>query len=182
MSDAKNVLRSEIVAFRRNMSENVREESDEKIYNNLVKLRSVEECGTFLVYASSPIEVDTRRFITKMLAEGRTVAVPRCIGKNMVFLSVDSLDGLVRSRYGVDEPPDGIEITDFSDTVCIVPALRYDRNGYRLGWGGGFYDRFLRNYTGHSIGICYEENCGDVPKDEYDIAVDTIITENGIYK
>ena len=163
------------------MSENVREKLDEKIYNNLVKLDKVRECGTFLVYASSPVEVDTRRFIRAALSEGKTVAVPKCIGKDMVFLTINSIDDLVKSRFGVDEPADGNEITKFEDTVCIVPALRFDRNGYRLGWGGGFYDRFLAGYSGYSVGICYEECCGDVPRDSYDLATDIVITENGIY-
>ena len=99
----------------------------------------------------------------------------------MRFLTVESLSGLVRSKFGVDEPADGIEITSFDDTVCIVPALRFDRNGFRLGWGGGFYDRFLAGYTGFSAGICYEQCCGEVPVCEYDLNVDTVITENGIY-
>ena len=182
MSEAKKALRREIVALRRDMSENVREEFNEKIYNNLVNLGCVRNCETFLVYASSPVEVDTRRFINEMLRLGKTVAFPKCEGRDMRFLAVESLDRLVRSRFGVDEPAEGAEITQFSDTVCIVPALRFDRKGYRLGWGGGFYDRFLKEYTGISVGICYEENCGEVPTDEFDIAVGTVITENGIYR
>lgn len=175
------MLRAEILSLRRDMEESVRKECDERIYNNLIKYEKTAECGTFLVYASSPAEVDTRRFITAMLTEGRTVAVPKCVGKEMRFLTIGSLDVLVKSRFGVDEPADGTEITVFDDTVCIVPALRFDRNGYRLGWGGGFYDRFLARYSGHSVGICYECCCGDVPRDEYDLNTDTVMTENGIY-
>lgn len=163
------------------MEESVRKNYDERIYNNLIKHDRIAVCDTFLVYASSPVEADTRRFIAKVLSEGKTVAVPKCEGRNMRFLTVDSLSGLVRSRFGVDEPVNGTEITSFDGTVCIVPALRFDRNGYRLGWGGGFYDRFLVDYTGYSVGICYEQCCGDVPTDEYDQKVDTVITENGIY-
>lgn len=180
MSEDKKALRKELVALRRNMSENVREKLDERIYNNLMSLERVRNCGTFLVYASSPDEVGTRRFINAVLAEGKTVAVPKCVGRDMKFLVIGSLDELVRSRFGVDEPADGEEMTDFADTVCIVPALRFDANGYRLGWGGGFYDRFLAGYNGCSIGICYEECCGEVPRDRYDLPVDIVITENGI--
>ena len=181
VSVLKKTLRAEILSQRRNMEEYVRKEYDEKIYNNLIRYKKIVRCDTFLVYASSPAEVDTRHFITAMLSEGRTVAVPKCVGKEMRFLVIDSLDTLVKSRFGVDEPAFGDEITVFSDTVCIVPALRFDKNGYRLGWGGGFYDRFLANYDGIPIGICYESCCGEVPKDEYDIAADIVITENGIY-
>lgn len=164
------------------MDENDRKKSDEKIYTNLRSLDAVKRCDTFLVYASSPIEVDTRRFISYALGAGKTVAVPKCVGKDMVFLAIDTLRSLTKSRFGVDEPISGEEVTSFAGTVCIVPALRFDRNGFRLGWGGGFYDRFLAGYTGISVGICYESCCGEIPKDEYDLAVDTVITENGIYK
>ncbi len=181
MSEDKKALRREILALRRDMSENDRENLDERIYTNLTDLDRVRNCGTFLVYASSPDEVGTRHFINTALAAGKTVAVPKCTGKDMIFLTVTSLDSLVRSRFGVAEPADGTQITEFTDTVCVVPGLRFDRNGYRLGWGGGFYDRFLAHYTGYSVGLCYENCCGDVPADTYDMAVDTVITENGIY-
>lgn len=182
MSDAKKALRSEILSQRRSMEKSVRKKLDENIYNNLIKHERIQSCGTFLVYASSPDEVDTRHFIQTLLDAGKTVAVPKCVGKDMIFPAISSLSELVKSRFGVDEPVGGDEIIRFDDTVCIVPALRFDRRGYRLGWGGGFYDRFLPRYNGFSIGICYEENCGDVPTDEYDVPVDTVITENGIYK
>ena len=146
MSELKKALRAEILAQRREMEESVRKEYDERIYNNLIRLDAVRNCDTFLVYASSPAEVDTRRFITALLAGHKTVAVPKCVGKSMRFLVIGSLTELVRSRFGVDEPVSGDEIKVFEDTVCIVPALRFDRNGYRLGWGGGFYDRFLAEY------------------------------------
>ncbi|MCR4780867.1 MAG: 5-formyltetrahydrofolate cyclo-ligase [Ruminiclostridium sp.] len=181
MSEDKKLLRRELVALRRAMSENVRKELDERIYNNLAENGRVRSCGTFLVYASSPDEVDTRRFINALLAGGKTVAVPKCTGKDMAFLTVKSLGSLTRSSFGVDEPTDGTEITEFRDTVCVVPGLRFDRNGYRLGWGGGFYDRFLARYSGYSVGICYECCCGDVPADTYDVPVDAVITENGIF-
>ena len=181
VSELKKTLRAEILLQRRDMEEYVRKEYDEKIYNNLIRYKKIVRCDTFLVYASSPAEVDTRHFITAMLSEGRTVAVPKCVGKEMRFLTIRSLNSLVKSRFGVDEPADGNEITAFDDTVCIVPALRFDRSGYRLGWGGGFYDRFLAGYSGYSIGICYEQCCGDVPRDGYDLNVNTVITENGIY-
>lgn len=180
MSEQKNGLRREMLALRRTMSENVRKEYDERIYNNLIALPQVRKCCTFLVYASSDIEVDTRRFINKMLDEGKTVAAPKCEGKLMKFLRIGSLGELRKSSFGVDEPISGEEITEFVGSICIVPALRFDRYGYRLGWGGGFYDRFLKEYTGYSVGICYEMCCGEVPKDTYDISTDIVITENGI--
>ena len=182
MSELKKALRKSIVASRRLMEENVRKNIDEKIYNNLAALPEMTNRSAYLVYASSPDETDTRRLINALLAEGRTVAVPKCEGKEMRFLTIGSLSELRKSRFGVDEPANGREITDFAGTVCIVPALRYDRNGFRLGWGGGFYDRFLAGYSGTAIGICYENDCGDIPAEPTDIPVGIVITENGRYR
>ena len=181
MSEVKKRLRAELLGLRRNMEKSVRKDIDEKIYNNLIKLDCVRNCETFLVYVSLKDEVDTRNFITEMIAEGKTVALPKCIGSEMQFIAVNSLDGLVKGRYGVVEPADGTEITVFSDTVCIVPALRFDKKGYRLGWGGGFYDRFLSGYNGISVGLCYNDCCGDIPIDDHDVPTDIVLTENGIY-
>ena len=182
MSDEKKLLRAELVSLRRNMEKSVRKDFDERIYTNLTELDCVKRCGTFLVYASSPDEVDTRRFINSALSAGKTVAVPKCVGKEMRFLVIHSLSGLVKSRFGVDEPESGTEIRSFGDTVCIVPALRFDREGYRLGWGGGFYDRFLSHYTGVPVGVCYEQCCGEVSREQYDLPVKTVVTETGLYK
>ena len=181
ISAAKKALRQELMLKRRNMDKNYKEFLDEKIYTILKSSPAIKEAKVILTYASSPIEVDTRRLIKFALSEGKTVAVPKCEGKNMRFLSIKSLSELTVGSHGVEEPVDGEEITDFSNSVCITPALRFDEKGYRLGYGGGFYDRFLRNYSGTAIGICYEEFCGSIPVGEFDISLETVITENGFF-
>ena len=181
ISAAKKTLRQELMLKRRNMDKNYKEFLDEKIYTILKSSSAIKEAKVILTYASSLIEVDTRRLIKFALSEGKTVAVPKCEGKNMRFLSIKSLSELTVGSHGVEEPVDGEEITDFSNSVCITPALRFDEKGYRLGYGGGFYDRFLRNYSGTAIGICYEEFCGSIPVGEFDISLETVITENGFF-
>ena len=181
ISVAKKALRQELMQKRRNMDKNYKEFLDEKIYTILKSSPAIKEAKVILTYASSPIEVDTRWLIKFALSEGKTVAVPKCEGKNMRFLSIKSLSELTVGSHGVEEPVDGEEITDFSNSVCITPALRFDEKGYRLGYGGGFYDRFLRNYSGTAIGICYEEFCGSIPVGEFDISLERVITENGFF-
>ena len=181
ISAAKKALRRELMLKRRNLDKNYKEFLDEKIYTNLKDIPAVKNAEIILTYASSPIEADTRRLIAFALSEGKTVAVPKCEGKNMRFLAIKSLSELVTGSHGVDEPAGGEEITDFSRSVCITPALRFDENGYRLGYGGGFYDRFLKSYIGVPIGICYEEFCGSVPIGEFDISLETVITEKGFF-
>lgn len=181
MQGLKKTLRSELIRRRKEMDKAYRKNLDERIYNNLKGIKGILDFGAYLIYASSPIEVDTRAFIEYLLSEGKIVAVPKCEGKDMRFLVISSLSELVKSKFGVEEPIDGEEITDFSNTLCITPALSFNEKGYRLGYGGGFYDRFFEKYNGIKLGICYEEFCGEIPTGEYDIPVDWVVTEKGFF-
>ena len=98
----------------------------------------------------------------------------------MIFVKVTSIDEVQKGFRGIFEPISA-EASDVIPSLIIVPMVAFDKNVTRLGYGGGFYDRFLAHYTGYSVGLCYENCCGDVPADTYDMAVDTVITENGIY-
>ena len=181
MQELKKALRSELIRRRREMDKAYRKNLDEKIYNILKGIDGILNYDAYLIYASSAIEVDTRAFIGYLLLMGKTVAVPKCEGRNMRFLAISSLSELIRSKFGVDEPIGGKEITDFNNTICVTPALSFNEKGYRLGYGGGFYDRFFEKYGGIKLGICYEEFCGDIPTDKYDIPVDMVVTEKGFF-
>ena len=179
---SKNDLRSIIKKQRADMEENVRKVLDEKIYNNLIRNEAVRESRLFLVYASSPTETDTTRFINTLLSKGRQVAIPRCSGKDMRFFFIESLSQLRTSTFGVPEPDDSRteSVSDTDGSVCIVPGLSFDRFGKRLGYGGGYYDRFLKDHPCYSIGICYDSFFTDrLPAEEHDIGVSEIITEKG---
>lgn len=176
----KKTLRKELKTRRRNMDENNRFVSDGLIYNNLISCPEIAEAETILTYISTEIEVDTIRFIETMLECGKTVAVPKCEGKNMRFIRITGFNCLEKGAFGIFEPTGTDEITDFSNSVCITPALSFNREGYRLGYGGGFYDRFSEHYSGISVGICYEEFLGEIPTEEFDRPVKILITENEI--
>ena len=99
----------------------------------------------------------------------------------ITFHKINSLSELKVGEYGIPEPaPSAPEIKGGEKTICIVPALAYDKDGNRLGYGGGYYDRFLSTYKGISILAIYSFLYTDsLPTDEYDMAVHRIITEKG---
>ena len=100
----------------------------------------------------------------------------------MSFYYVDDLSHLRPSAFNIREPISSApEYKSSNADICIVPALAYDIEGYRMGYGGGFYDRFLSEYSGVPVGICYEEFCGSLPVGEFDISVETVITEKGFF-
>lgn len=181
MQISKKELRAELLQRRRSMDKNTMQKKDEAIYNNIVQLPQLMHTGNILCYISTDIEVGTRRLISELIDGGKSVYAPRCKGKDMRFFRLERPDDTKTGAFGIPEPIGDDEITDFFGTVCIVPALSFDKSGYRIGYGGGYYDRFLRAYNGTSIGICYNEFIGAVLREEHDLNVDILVTEDMIY-
>lgn len=182
----KKKLRAEAREMRRAMSPEKKQLLDRKIKNKLLNLWAVREAQAVLCYVSTDIEVDTREFINALLEMGKPVAVPRCEGEksNMNFYYIDSLDDLSPGSFSVDEPESCAErmVTETENTLCIVPAFMFDKSGYRLGYGKGYYDRYLSRYKGSTIGICYSENIKDeLFHGKYDRTVGAIVTEKNIF-
>lgn len=179
----KNSLRDKAKAMRRGMDPEEKAQMDRQIIDRICSLYQYREAQTLLCYVSKPIEVDTIPLIQRALADGKQVACPRCVEgtRQMEFYRIHSLDDLEKCTFGVLEPkvPGCEKLTDFTGSLCIVPALMYDLKGYRLGYGGGYYDRFLSGYDGYKIGITYRRNIlRFLHYGRYDIPVDMIVTES----
>ncbi len=155
----KNALRQRYRDYRTRLSPQDKLRLDEDVLSRVTRLNQYTNADLLLIYVSTAIEVDTRKLIERALQDGKRVAVPRCVPntRNMEFYEITSLNELTPGTFGVDEPqPDPRRLlpTD-PGGLCIVPALCYDEYGYRLGYGKGYYDRFLATYTGITVGICY---------------------------
>ncbi len=180
-------LRDKFKSIRRSFPEEKKRQTDEKIAQRVLNLWGFRETDTLLCYVSTAIEVDTFTIINAALSQDKRVAVPRCIDgtRKMDFYYIDSLDELSVRSFGVLEPDaeKNEKLLDFSHGLCIVPALAFDRNGYRLGFGKGYYDRFLAGFKGMTAGICYDDCLTDkLPGGKYDKNVDIIVTESKLYK
>ena len=181
----KKKMRAEAKESRLSMDVAIKSSLDKKICNRLLNLWAVRETETFLCYVSTEIEVDTKEFINALLSAGKKVAVPRCEGgpSEMNFYYINSLNELSVGAFGVLEPESKKEkmLTETENTICIVPAFMFDKSGYRLGYGKGYYDRYLSKYKGSTIGICYSQNIKDeLFHGKYDRTVDMIVTEKQI--
>lgn len=178
----KNRLRSEIKAMRRGLDRETKAELDEGVFRNLLKNGEFLKARTVLVYKSTGIEVGTERIIEYCLENNIRTALPRCLENHaMNFYYYDGSTPLEKSAYGIYEPSEDAEneVRDFRGSVCIVPALAFDREGYRLGYGGGYYDRFLARHTEVlPIGICYSENIKErLVRNEFDRKAAYVVTE-----
>ena len=156
------------------------------IAQKLFSLDEYKNADKILVFVSLFDEIDTESIINSALSSGKTVAVPYCKNKfgEMEFYLINSLDELKTGTFGVREPDIEInkKLEDFEKSIIIVPGLSFDRDGNRIGYGGGYYDRFLANYSGVSIGLCYGEMMFDsIPTDKYDIPVDIVVTDSEVF-
>lgn len=162
-------------------------EADSNIFNYFLKFDKLRDLNTFLIYVSTENEVGTKLLIKYLLSENKVVAVPVCKNKGIMhFIKINSIEDLTESFYGIPEPvlDEDKMITEFKNAVCIVPGVSFDRTGKRIGYGGGYYDRFLEKADNIlTIGLCYESMlCDFVPSEPHDKSVDYIITEKGIIK
>ena len=103
----------------------------------------------------------------------------------MSYRAVSSLDELSPAAYGIPEPPEDAPVydpaKDSGSAICFVPGLVYDRMGYRVGYGKGFYDRYLSAFSGCKIGVVYSDYIlKSVPRGRFDVKVDILLTEKGV--
>lgn len=183
----KNAQRKQFKALRRTMPQSQKENFDLEIFKKVCALPEYKNADTIFAYVSTAIEIDTLRIIEDALQNGKTVAVPRCVAgtRNMEFYKIETLRELEEGAYGILEPPANPQKKqeNFKSGLCIVPALCYDKEGYRLGYGGGYYDRFLPQFQGNTVGLTYEVCFLDtLSRGRYDCAVQTVVTEARILK
>lgn len=182
----KQRLREEHLAAREALSEQERSVLDNRITQKLLATSEYAEATTVLTYVSVSSEVSTRMFIECALRDGKTVAVPRCLpGHCLEFVAIASLEQLVAAPFNLLEPAKELPaVTEDqkNNSICIVPALLVDTKGYRLGYGAGFYDRFLSTYPGKKICLAYQQSLSrtTLPHTASDVAVDVVITESDV--
>lgn len=132
-----------------------------------------QQAGTILSFVPLPTEPDISPALDRALAEGKVLAVPRVLGEGrMEWVALDSLDDLRPAAYGIREPVSGPVLDPAAlppDTLALVPCLAADRQGVRLGRGGGYYDRFLAQYKGRRLLVCPAALLAEeLPRDPWD--------------
>ena len=183
--ELKKSLRAQSRRFRERLEPERKSELDRKIGARFASLKEYAGASVVYTYVSKPLEVDTLRLIEAAFADGKRVAVPRCLPETLKleFYEIASAADLMPGCYGVLEPaPEKCRpARESAGALCIVPGLSFDSQGYRLGYGKGYYDRFLADFSGVTVGLCYS-GCTrwDLPHGYYDRPVDILVTEKYI--
>lgn len=182
-AETKSGLRRLYLLRRHNLSEAVRREQDSVLCRVIALSDAFRNAETVLMYCPFGDEVDIMPLFTLARKTGKRVAFPRCdrSAHTIAFYYADSADSLIPGAFGIREPCKNEKYAD-GDSVCIVPSLVCDRYGFRIGYGGGYYDRFLAGYTNTTVlavrdGFLSEE---PLPRDEYDTGCNLIALTGGV--
>lgn len=179
-------LRSAALLRRGALDEKYRSYAESKALLHLVSTEEFSCADKILLYFPVKSEADPLPIFEIAKEQDKKIAFPKC-NKNdltMKFFEVCSRNDLIPGAYNIPEPNgDTGELSCDERTLCIVPALLYSRDGHRLGWGKGYYDRFLADFDGITVGFTYDAFVVDeLPCTEHDVALDMIITEKGVYR
>lgn len=160
-------------------------EMSQKIHEQFLALEIVEQAKVIGITISKFPEVETRMLIKELWKRGKTVVVPRCHPqtREMDFRKINSFTELEYVYYDLAEPKieETISIRKQRIDVLVVPGVVFSAKGYRIGFGGGYYDRFLVDYEGHVLSFAFALQTNQkIPIEKYDVPVVKIITESSI--
>jgi 5-formyltetrahydrofolate cyclo-ligase len=181
----KRYYRELVKGLREGLSTEDKDKRDRAIYNNIIQSKEFIEAKCIFIYVSYKNEVDTHTIIKTALSEGKIVCVPKIISlkEGMKVLKIRDFDELKASSYGILEPEQVLEeniVSPWNIDLVYTPGVAFDLKGGRIGYGGGFYDRFLSSLKKQvpKFALAYSfQIFQNVPMDENDQRVDGVISE-----
>lgn len=177
----KIALRRVLLEKRDGISSDLMKISSKKIQKNLKKIEQFRNAEKIACYYPIGSEVYTQDIIQEALSNGKQVSLPKVIGDDLVFKKIADFKSLEKGRFDIMEPKDNCPVLDNPD-VIVVPAVGISRDGVRLGYGYGFYDRYLSKSTALKIGITFAKQVvKTIPATENDVKMDVVVTEEGVF-
>lgn len=174
MTDKKQ-LRKELITKRKKMTDEEFSNKSLSICNRLLNNSQYLKSKVIYCYYSVNKEVDLLPFIKQALEDGKIIAFPKVKGQNMDFFEVKSLEELEPGYFDIPEPPETTPAP--KGDLIIVPGVAFSKKGERLGYGGGFYDRFLEHHKVYTIGVAYDfQIMNSLPTEEHDMKLNEIIS------
>lgn len=185
MTVTKKVLRESMIEELGKLTEHERHAISEQLHEGLFKSNYWKNAEMIGIYVSFGTEWDTRNIIEEAFKTGKNIAIPKTIPetKEMDFYQVTDWSQVKKGHFGIQEPV--IEKTTYVEkdaiNLLIVPGLIFSKDGYRIGFGGGYYDRFLVDFIHPTVSLVSEKQLREtLPISNYDLPVNYLITETGI--
>ena len=178
----KNKLKEQMLEKRNSLSKQEIAEKSRQIESNLFNLEQYKKSKIIMFFVSFNSEVDTHNMIKEAL-KNKTVVIPKVVSNEIepsVIIDFDSL--LPSGKYGILEPIEAMKIAYKNIDLVLVPGIAFDSGGHRIGYGFGYYDKFLKKVSkAVKIGLAFDFQIADkIPKESYDVPVDVIISEKRV--
>lgn len=188
VKEKKALLRKELSQKRKQLDRDVKREMDDRICKYILSMATYRYADTVLLYYPLQDEVDITPVLKRAWQDKKTVLLPRCSKDEsgvMDFFVVTCQEELESGAFGVMEPKLSCPIYSregFKPSfMCVMPAMTFDKDGFRLGYGKGYYDRYLQGFDGIKVGVVYSDFIySRVPHGYYDVKADIIVTEKGV--
>lgn len=187
----KKEIRKKVLQLRNELDKTYRTRADKNIFQAVTALALYQQADVIFSYVSYKSEVDTFSILKKALADGKRVAIPKVMDKDgiMEFYEISSLQELIKGYQGIKEPEiagKGPVQVAKENVLMIMPGVAFDRKCNRIGYGGGFYDRYLNKYNNKhmkTLAVCYEAQIIDtILAEATDVKPDIVLTEEHKYE
>ncbi|MCR5521698.1 MAG: 5-formyltetrahydrofolate cyclo-ligase [Lachnospiraceae bacterium] len=182
----KKIIRNRILKLRSSLTQLDVMRCSRAVIDRVFESEEYVNATSVYIYFETEKEISTHAIMKKAWKDGKKVAVPLCIGERMEFIYIDSLDSVMPGFKGIYEPFEG-EVADAKEVLMIMPGLAYDRSFNRIGYGGGYYDRYVSehpdaHFTLMALGYDFQIVEDDIGVNGHDVPVDIIVTPKNCYR
>ena len=173
----KKELRKAIKARKKAMTEEEIRQRSQRLGELFRASEAYQMARSVYFYLPYNQEVRTVPMVEQALKDGKQVAVPKCYGDEMKFIWITGMEGIEKGYMGIPEPVADGPVADDPTALILMPGLAFDKEGHRIGYGGGFYDKFLSREPDHpTVALCYEfQMLPHVETEAFDIPVDLVL-------
>lgn len=174
----KSELRKQVLQEMKAISQEQKQAIEQALTERLLHHPFYQEAKVIATYLSFPHEFQTQGLIEQALRDGKKVLIPKTYSKGRMDFVVYDLQQLVKTSFGLLEPQGNLEVVDASQIDLIhVPGLAFTMEGYRIGYGGGYYDRYLEYFSGHTLSTIYPCQIQDFIPENHDIPVQEVLID-----
>ena len=176
----KSELRKQVLQEMKAIPRKQKQAIDQALTEGLLQHPFYQEANTIATYLSFPHEFQTQELIEQALKDGKKGLIPKTYPKGRMDFVVYDPQQLVKTSFGLLEPQGDLEVVDASQIDLIhVPGLAFTTEGYRIGYGGGYYDRYLEHFSGHTLSTVYHYQVQDFIPENHDIPVEEVLIDEG---
>ena len=176
----KSELRKQVLHEMKDLPREQKQAMDQALTDQFLEHPFYQEAKIIATYLSFPHEFQTQELIEQALKDGKKVLIPKTYPKGRMDFVVYDPQQLVKTSFGLLEPQGDLEVVDASQIDLIhVPGLAFTTEGYRIGYGGGYYDRYLKHFSGYTFSTVYPCQIKDFIPEKHDIPVQEVLIDEG---